>query len=369
MASIRPLERSDLPAVATLYELVARSGSRTPAPGLERYFEKTFFDHPWADPEIPSLVFVDDDGVIGGFLGSSVRRFTFRDRPIRVGVSGQLVTDPAVRNRAAGLFLMKEYLEGAQDLTVTDTASDLVRRLWERLGGETFQLACVGWVRIFQPLGFAAEYAARRERSAVSKALRAVGAPVDFAVRRARRRSGPSPTVAPTEPLTPSSLVDYLPVMRPGFEVRPAYDEAFVEWLFRELSAVPGHGELVARLVRDQAGDPLGWFVYYAPPGGIGSVLQVLAREEDDVDTVLEALFADASGRGTTGLQGRVEGPLRRALAATGCLFHPSGYLALVHSQDSSLLHEIQAGRALLTRLEGEWWMGHHLVEAEDLAR
>ena len=60
MASIRPLERSDLPAVATLYELVARSGSRTPAPGLERYFEKTFFDHPWADPEIPSLVFVDD---------------------------------------------------------------------------------------------------------------------------------------------------------------------------------------------------------------------------------------------------------------------------------------------------------------------
>ena len=132
MASIRPFERADLPAVASLYELVARSGSRMAAPGLERYFEDTFFDHPWADPEIPSLVFVDDDGGVGGFIGSSVRRLEFRGAPIRLGVAGQLVTEPKARNRAAGMFLMKEYLAGAQDLTVTDTASDVVERLGAR---------------------------------------------------------------------------------------------------------------------------------------------------------------------------------------------------------------------------------------------
>ena len=101
MAAIRPCERDDVPAVASLYEHVARSGSRAPAPGLEAYFERTFFDHPWFDPEIPSLVYVDDDGAIAGFLGSSVRRLLFDGRPVRMAVSGPLVADPSVRRRAA----------------------------------------------------------------------------------------------------------------------------------------------------------------------------------------------------------------------------------------------------------------------------
>ena len=75
MSAIRPLERDDLPQVVSLYEHVARSGSRTPPPGLAAYFERTFLDHPWADPEIPSLVYADGDKIVG-FLGSSVRRLS-----------------------------------------------------------------------------------------------------------------------------------------------------------------------------------------------------------------------------------------------------------------------------------------------------
>ena len=42
-------------------------------------------------------------------------------------------------------------------------------------------------------------------------------------------------------------------------------------------------------------------------------------------------------------------------------MLHRAGYLALIHARDPEVLHAVQAGRALLTRLEGEWWMGHHL--------
>ena len=48
-------------------------------------------------------------------------------------------------------------------------------------------------------------------------------------------------------------------------------------------------------------------------------------------------------------------------LAQRRALFHQSGFLVLIHAQDREISHAIQAGHALLTRLEGEFWMGHHL--------
>ena len=44
MKRIRPLEPDDLPRVAALYERVARSGSRHPAPDLLPYFERTLLE-------------------------------------------------------------------------------------------------------------------------------------------------------------------------------------------------------------------------------------------------------------------------------------------------------------------------------------
>jgi hypothetical protein len=362
MAAIRPLERTDLPEVASLYEHVARSGSRTAPPGLAPYFEKTFFDYPGTDPEIPSLVYVDD-GRIAGFLGSSVRRLIFEGRPLRLGISGQLVTEPEVRNRAAGAFLMKEYMNGPQDLTLTDTASDVVRRIWERLGGEASQLACIGWVRIFRPFRFASDFLARRREGAglaraarpVSTALDAAGAAVAGGVLRA-----PPPDVA-AEDLTPDALVEHLPAVASSFRLRPDYGaDGVAGWLLGALRSVRTRGELVARLVRGRDGVVRGWYVYYLLGGGIAQVIQV-AGDEREVGDILDHLFHDARERGASGIQGRVEAHLRAPLGERRALFHASGYLALLHSRDADTLHAIQSGHALLTRLEGEWWMGHHL--------
>ncbi len=362
-ATIRPLERSDLPAVVSLYEHVARSGSRQAPAGLERYFEETFFDHPWADPEIPSLVYVSD-GHVRGFIGSSVRRLTFDGRAIRAGVAGQLVTDPSVRHHGAGMFLMRDYMAGPQELTLTDTASDAVRRIWERLGGDTSQLACVGWVKAFRPLRFASEYALQHGRHAAAWSSRALSVLVDPIARRALRESHVRPaTTTRLEPLTAGGLADECRGLARAFAVVPAYDEEFAGWLLREVARVERNGELVARLVRGESGRVHGWYAYYRRPSAVGSVLQIAAADHD-VGIVLDAMFDGATRAGLVGLHGRIEGHLRQPLADRGCVFHPSGYLALVHADDEALLRAIQSGRALLTRLEGEWWMGHHLVEA-----
>lgn len=360
--SIRPFEREDLPQVVSLYEHVARSGSRTPPPGLAAYFERLFLDYPGADPDIPSLVHVGPGGKIAGFLGSSIRHFVFDGRPIRVAVSGQLVTEPEIRTQAAGVFLIREYMNGPQDLTVTDTASDTVRRIWERLGGETFHLACVGWVRVFRPWRFGASYLSRRRLPSVLGAARPLWSALDAAtaallgrVLRAGRPEGTS-----DEELSPAALTEGLAEVASDFAVRADYDEAFAEWLFRELEVVTERGTLVRRLVRSPDGKLRGWYIYYLVPGGIGQVLQV-AGVGSGVEDVLDALFHDAQSRGAAGLQGRVEAHVLQPLSRRRCVFHAAGYLVLVHGRDPELVHALQSGRALLTRLDAEWWMGHHL--------
>ena len=361
MGVIRPLEGADVAAAAALYELVARSGTRTPPAGLVDYFERTFLSCPWADSEIPSLVHAEDDGSITGFLGSSVRRLVFDGRPIRLGVSGQLVTDPNVRNRAVGAFLMKAYMDGPQDLTLTDTASPPVRRIWEGIGGETFSLACIGWVRVFRPARLGADMLERRE---ARPRLRRVGRPLwagaDAALGLLARPALRPPPEPPgeTEALSPAALAEHVDAVTRSFRVRPAYeDAAFVRWLLDAITETDP--TVVARLVR-VGGRVRGWYVYVTR-GAVAHVLQI-ASEGRASDDVVDHLLHDAWASGASGVQGRVEAPLLESLASRRCLFHASGYLSLIHSRDEALLHAVHSGKALLTRLEGEWWMGHHLL-------
>lgn len=357
--SIRPLELDDVEQVASLYEHVARSGSRKPPSGLADYFVRMFLEPPNADPEIPSLVHVEPDGKVVGFIGSSVRPMTFEGGQIRAGVCGQLVTEPEARRQAVGAFLIREYLLGKQDLTITDTASETVRRIWEGLGGETSQLACIGWLRIFRPLSFVSDYLVYRERFAkVARSARPVFAPVDGLLARIRPGSVAKPATDRGS-ITPGELATMIVSVGANVSLRPDYDEALIGWLLNEVAAVRTRGELITQVVR-RDGAVLGSYVYYLPRRGIGQVLQVVARERD-VGDVLDDLFHDAWRRGASALQGRVEAQLREPLSDRRCVFHASGYRALIHARDPRILHAIQAGNALLTRLEGEWWMGHHL--------
>jgi hypothetical protein len=349
-ARIRPLERDDLPAVASLYERVARSGSPVPAPGLAAHFASTFLDHPWADPELPSLVGESADGSICGFIGSHVRRFVFDGSPIRVACGGQLVADPTARNRAVGFFLLREFMAGEQDLAITDTAVEATRAMWTRIGGRLAPLESISWFRVLRPVSFGVEYLLTR-----TDAARRVGEATGVAARvEARRREAP----VEASTVEPSELVRQLPAIVEA-RLRPDYDEAFLVWLFAELAAVASRGSLVARLVRTDRGRPAGWYVYYLRRGGLCDVLQVVAARRG-VDRVLDDLFAHARRNGAALLRGRLEPSLVDALARRRCVLRYNG-AALVHSRHPEILRALGAGEALLTRLDGEWWMGHHL--------
>ena len=367
MSKIRALDRADLAAVCRLYEVVVRSGWPDPPPQLVEYFERTLLDYPWADPDIPSLVYEDPDDGIVGFLGSHVRRLRVDGRPIRMACSGQLVASPQVRHRGVGALLMRRYLAGPQELTITDGATDLVRRIWNGLGGQPLLHASIGWTWPFRPAATGIASLARRNvRSRLIRPLRFVAPSLDAGARlllRGKRDLLPAKPQAHAVPLTVDALLSQLPEAARHLRLHPDYDDEYLRWLFEELEAVEVRGVPIRRLIHDPAGRVAGWYVYYLVPGDVAHILQV-AAPNGNPELVLKHLFWDAARGGAVAVRGRLEPSLMGLLDSRRCLLHRTAW-ALVHCQDQRILGLLGSSKALLTRLEGEWWMGHHLLWRE----
>jgi len=72
---------------------------------------------------------------------------------------------------------------------------------------------------------------------------------------------------------------------------------------------------------------------------------------------VLDHLFYGAWRDGATAVSGRLEPRFFDELRARHCLFHGRGSPVLVHSRQRELVDAVQRGNALVSRLDGEWWM------------
>jgi hypothetical protein len=355
VSEIRALATGEIGEIAELYRFVDNSDWRIPAPEVPTWLRRTLLEDPWADPEIPTLVHVEDSGEITAFIASHVRRMRFDGKLIRLAAGGPLIVHPDARGRAVGPRLWRRYLDGPQEVTITDGASDEMRQIFELIGGRMMHPSSIAWARVFAPFSFMAGRLLHFHPRA-----KAAGVPVWAGLDRVTSRTvryfrRPDGATTSTEPLTPTLMLEHLPALTRSLRLFPDYDEPFLDWLFAELHHNRTWGTPVARLVHDQNRRVLGWYVYFLLPGEGCQVVHVaaVARHAGDV---LDALFADATARGGAGVQGRVEPALLAALAERGALFRYSAR-SLVHSSSPELLSVLTGGQALLTRLEGDWWM------------
>ena len=125
------------------------------------------------------------------------------------------------------------------------------------------------------------------------------------------------------------------------------------------MEAVEGRGPLARRLVLDAAGAPAGWYVAYMPRGATAQAIG-LGSARPDPGVVIDRLMADARAAGCDAVKGRVEPALLRALTKRRCLFSPTEW-ALADYTDDEVAAAVAREQALITRLDGEWWMGYHL--------
>src|SRR4051812_2001427 len=161
LATIRPLVRDDLPAVAAL---LRAHMAPAPADDLERFLDATLFADPWADPELPSLV-AEHGGALVGLIARQPRRLELDGEPLYAACCSHLTVAPEHRTGALAARLARMALDGPQRLTYSDAASDLVVRLWRVLGGDVDSARASDWVIALRPwrwLAALAESTARR---------------------------------------------------------------------------------------------------------------------------------------------------------------------------------------------------------------
>jgi hypothetical protein len=360
--SIRPLEREDVGAVARLHA----EAQPQPAPGatdrLASFFERTLVDSPWADGEVPSLVATDGDSIVG-FLGSYVRHMELDGRPVRLACSAHLLTAREVRNQALGALLLRAYLAGPQDITITDGATREVQLMWERFGGSTAHLQGLVWVEPIRPAALGVHRLAHRVGSrALETALTPVAAALDVPARPILRER--SPAVFEVHPADAAAFTAAVGELAQAFALRPAYDAAYLEWLFGQLRRLAAEAPVFPdRVTRgtlevgvvSASGRTAGAFVCQIRRRGACRVLAAISAEAD-APALLAAIRSRAEAGRAAAIFGRVEPHLLPALWERRTLLRYGGGRMLVRSTDKELERAPALGRALLTRLDGEWW-------------
>jgi Acetyltransferase (GNAT) domain len=353
---IRAFTKEDVPAVARLFQRVFRHSEDPPPRSLERYFVELYFDNPWYDGEVTSLVY-ETQGQPMGFVGVLPFRFRLKQTRLRGAIAGNFMVAPELRDPLGSLNLLKRVFTGPQDILVSDTASPLARRIWEGLGGASVPSHGVHWLRVLRPAQFGA--AMLKKLVAPPVALDRLARPFGRLVDALAAQLPQSPFRAPATklhqgPLDETGLLASIDAFSAKSALRPEYTPESLGWLIAMAKRNHESGPLRMRAVYDESGRLVGWFVYYPNPGKRGHVLQLVARP-GALDDVLDHLFADAFAQGTAFLDGRAEPRLIQRLSGRLCILRYRGDL-VAHARRPEVLHALHSGDAFFTQLEGESW-------------
>jgi hypothetical protein len=347
MTDIRPLQKTDLPTVAALL--------RAHLPGWrlnESVLSGIMLDHPWADEELPSLVAIDENDEVIGFIGAHVRRLRFDGQPIRGVCATHVVVAPDSRAGAAGFHLLGRILRGSQDVSFSDSATDAVMRIWRTFGGYVDYARTCDWMLVLKRGRWlrGVIQAIARGRP-VGRALVPVGALPFQAVGRPLlpREHAETPPGVAGEAVTAATIVEHLPALTSRLRLVVDYDKQHLDHLFPQVESF--WGPVVRRLVR-RGERPIGWYAYVPRPGGASRVLHLAALERE-AGAVLAELVDHAKAQESAVLTGRGEPhlmePLSRRFAVFGVARRP-----ILHTNNPELAAVLATDSSLLTRLDGE---------------
>jgi hypothetical protein len=361
---IRPFEPADAPAVSALWRYWFRDKRHEPADDLAAWVRRIHVERPGGDPEVVSLVAEDEGGEMLGFLGVSPTPVLLDGREATLAGVFPSVVAPEAPGMVATLLLRK-LLKGPQALTLSDGGHVKFERIWEGLGGAIAPTASLRWIKVLRPTRLVTSRLieprwAGRVLAPVWRPMAAAADAVARAAAPARLRPDTDRPL-PSEPLEPEGLIEAVDRVHARARMRPAYAPAYLRWLFDAMSGIRSQGTLARRLLRDDDGRPVGWWVAYLHPGGVSRVF-ALDGAPAHLGSVVDDLFAAGDAAGVGALIGRLEPRLRRPLAARRTFAHNGGSLQMVHARDASLRDDALLGRLAFSRLEGENWYWWRIV-------
>jgi hypothetical protein len=361
MGQIRTFVETDIARIAPLHRAVFKTDRRPGGAGLEAYhayLTRVFLENPVRDPALPSLVHEEADGRISGFLGVVPRRLTMNGRRYQAAISSQFVVEPSSHAGLVALRLARAFLEGPQDLSISDEANDTSRKIWEGLGGTTAMLHSLYWTRPLRPARLALSMLRGHPRLAPLAFAAAPVAPVIDAlatrIRHSQLHRAPR-DVSVSDDLTGRAVLACLPRCTRAGSLRVDYDEAALAWVLDAAKQRKRTGSLRTTVVRKDD-RVIGWYLYHVD-GRIADVLQI-ASEPGRVREVLDQLFYQAGCDGAIAATGRLDPRHLQAFSDRYCLLHRRGPWVLLSTRHAELLRSFESGDASFSRLDGEWCLG-----------
>ncbi|WP_163270752.1 hypothetical protein [Chelativorans alearense] len=362
MTAVRPLRENDIPAVTGLFQRIFRDRHRRPPEALAVYLRRLYLEFPGHDPEIASLVHLREDGSISGFIGVTTLPMSFEGRPLRAAVCGSLMVEDRESDPMAGARLLKAFLAGPQDVSFSETASEVSANMWTRLRGVQLPQYSLDWVRVIRPFSFLAQAASGKVRAL--RTLSPLASMMDTLARRrmttdALRWSGipenwKGAGARSAVEITRDNFAELVAPFTAHFSLRPEWAPGQLKQVLADAQSKEEYGPARFCKVISRTGRTIGGFFYHGGPGRIGRVLQLLALP-GQADAVIDAMFAHAAEQGLAGLRGRTQPALLEAMLGRRVAFT---HLAstVVHARDAGIVHGLQEGKGFLNGIAGEHW-------------
>ena len=355
----RMMRPADVPAVARLYAARLRSGRAIDLDLIARRLRRAYFEHPWVDRELGPFVGEDERGRIIGFLGVVPRPMQWGRERLRGVVIGNLVVDAESAQAGASHAIINAFLQGPQDLAISDYALDRTRRISERYGGATIRLMSQSWTLPLRPAVLTIDRYLRRRFVRAAALLKPGARAIDTLGRRVER--GPWKIERNDCEVRSMSLTRLarLVEVHGGDAIKPSYDAGALAWV---LGTPQGHGSgLRAREVLNSRGHTLGCFVHYVDGDSellhLGAALGAGRR-------VFECLVADAVDAGARTLTGRIVPSLMLEMSAMGVRFQTKSWLIL-NTRRADIVAAFHQGNAFFNPMDGERW-SMRFVDVDD---
>jgi hypothetical protein len=318
-----------------------------------------FVTGPWADAEITSLVHQRPEGTISGFMGVVPLPLRWGEKRLRGAMCGTLMVDGRDDDPLAGARLMRTFLSGPQDVSLSETASDVSAGMWTKLRGTVLRDYSLDYLRILRPGGFLAARA--RARTCLAAPLSLLANPLDKILQRRAAQGEPKwwahgggADKLTDAPIAADALAALISGFIEPFDIRPAWSAQTLTRILADAAQKSTLGPLTQHVVTTPTGAPIGAFLYHGRPGGVAQVLQVFAPPRH-AGAVLDRLFARASAAGMVAVAGRGQPHLLDALLGRKAfLTHRAS--TVIHARDPEVAAAFTQNRAFLNGLAGETW-------------
>jgi hypothetical protein len=347
---IRPFAHKDADDTARLFLRVFKHQNTPPPPALTAAFRFCFLHD---EQPAASMVHVEEDSTVTGFVGVLAQNFMLNGAAVRVAVVGSLMVDQPSHNPLAGARLLRAVTSGPYDAVISETANPVSQRMWEKLGGHAVAGYSLDYIRVLRPAGFATALASHWHKSLDILALPA--RLIDTIAQRPFDASGQLSPHYHEDDLDHDEAIATLLTLTQPVVLKPALDPAAWKWRLEQASIKQAYGAYIARAVFDRRNTCVGAYFYHGGEGAIAHVLNIFGSPEH-MPEVIARLIVDAHQRGNVALRGRATPATANALGLQKAGFlHRSSFT--VYTRDTALSNAVNAGNAFMTGLAGETWM------------